>query len=115
MQTHFKSLPYLFVLIAKAAVVIQQRIVGDADTWKQNILTWTTLQGELQDKQQHGQKRKRDDDDSLNVDATSTNPLSSNIQFGKDQPSFRVSCRCSGVIARSYTSQVPVYGLCTFA
>ncbi|XP_057200244.1 THUMP domain-containing protein 2 [Triplophysa rosa] len=115
--TQLKSAERLFLLLckappislpnnpAKAAVVIQQSIVGDADTWKRNVLTWTTLQGELQDRHQRGQKRQREEDEILNVDATSTNSLNSNIHLGKDPPSFRVSCRCSGIIARSYTSQ----------
>lgn len=99
----------VFVLIAKTAVVIQQSIVGDVDTWKQNLLTWTALQDELQDRQQRGQKRKREEDEHVHVEPTSTNSLTFNTQLGKDPPSFRVSCRCSGVIARSYTSQVFVH------
>lgn len=104
----------VFVLIiAKAADVIQQSVVGDADMWKQNVLTWTTLQGELQDRQQRGQKRKREEDEILNVDAASTNSMNS-IQLVMDPPSFRVSCRCSGIIARSYTSQVCVWAFNVF-
>ncbi|RXN29792.1 mitogen-activated kinase kinase kinase kinase 3 isoform X3 [Labeo rohita] len=98
--TQLKSAERLFLLLhkaepislpnnpAKAAAVIKQRVVGDPDIWRQTFLTWTSLQQELQCCQQRGQKRKREDEeDSLHA------------------PSFRVSCRCSGVIARSYTSQ----------
>ncbi|XP_016319077.1 THUMP domain-containing protein 2 isoform X1 [Sinocyclocheilus anshuiensis] len=98
--TQLKSAERLFILLrkaepvslpnnpAKAAAVIKQRVVGDPDIWRQTFLTWTALQQELQCSQQHGQKRKREDEEeSLHT------------------PSFRVSCRCSGVIARSYTSQ----------
>ncbi|XP_050988624.1 THUMP domain-containing protein 2 [Labeo rohita] len=98
--TQLKSAERLFLLLhkaepislpnnpAKAAAVIKQRVVGDPDIWRQTFLTWTSLQQELQCCQERGQKRKREDEeDSLHA------------------PSFRVSCRCSGVIARSYTSQ----------
>ncbi|XP_055028019.2 THUMP domain-containing protein 2 isoform X1 [Misgurnus anguillicaudatus] len=122
-MTQLKSAERLFLLLrkaapislpknaAKAAVVIQQSIVGDANIWKQSLLLWKALQTELQDRQQHGQKRKREreEDDSLNAVANSTHSLSSNTQLGKElnqqSISFRVSCRCSGVIARCYTSQ----------
>ncbi|XP_065101155.2 THUMP domain-containing protein 2 isoform X2 [Paramisgurnus dabryanus] len=120
-MTQLKSAERLFLLLrkaapislpknsAKAAVVIQQSIVGDANIWKQSLLMWKALQTELQDGQQHGQKRKREEDDSLNAVASSMHSLSSNTQLGKElnqhSITFRVSCRCSGVIARSYTSQ----------
>lgn len=111
-----------FILIAKAAAVIKQRVVGDPDIWKQTLLTWTTLQEELQGSQQRGHKRRREEEDeeeSLTVADESTHTLTSSTHLLKRQnetnkesreqtPSFRVSCRCSGVIARSYTSQVCV-------
>ncbi|KAK2878796.1 hypothetical protein Q8A67_019587 [Cirrhinus molitorella] len=96
--TQLKSAERLFLLLhkaeaislpnnpAKAAVVIKQRVVGDPDIWKQTFQTWTALQQELQ---QRGQKRKREEDEDNDLHT----------------PSFRVSCRCSGVIAHSYTSQ----------
>ncbi|KAL1257837.1 hypothetical protein QQF64_011081 [Cirrhinus molitorella] len=96
--TQLKSAERLFLLLhkaeaislpnnpAKAAVVIKQRVVGDPDIWKQSFQTWTAIQQELQ---QRGQKRKREEDEDNDLHT----------------PSFRVSCRCSGVIAHSYTSQ----------
>ncbi|ROJ78871.1 THUMP domain-containing protein 2 [Anabarilius grahami] len=93
---------------AKAAAVIKQRVVGDPDIWKQTLLTWTALQEELQCSQQRGHKRRREDDEeeSLTVADESTHTLTSSTHLLHEQtPSFRVSCRCSGVIARSYTSQ----------
>uniref|UniRef100_A0A8C1I1K4 THUMP domain containing 2 n=1 Tax=Cyprinus carpio carpio TaxID=630221 RepID=A0A8C1I1K4_CYPCA len=103
--TQLKSAERLFILLSKAEPlslpnnpgVNEQEftvliVVGDPDIWRQTFLTWTALQQELQCSQQRGQKRKREDEEeSLHT------------------PSFRVSCRCSGVIARSYTSQVNVY------
>ncbi|XP_043118275.1 THUMP domain-containing protein 2 [Puntigrus tetrazona] len=98
--TRLKSAERLFVLLrraepvslpnnpAKQAAVIKQGVVGDPDIWRQSFLTWKALQQELQCSQERGQKRKREDEEeSLYT------------------PSFRVSCRCSGVIARFYTSQ----------
>lgn len=95
--------------------------MGDLDIWKQTLLTWTALQEELQCSQQRGHKRRREEDEeeSLTVADESTHTLTSSTDLLKRQneinkesheqtPSFRVSCRCSGVIARSYTSQVCV-------
>ncbi|XP_047677926.1 THUMP domain-containing protein 2 isoform X2 [Tachysurus fulvidraco] len=77
---------------AKAASVIQQRIVGNPEEWSGTVSTWTLLQAELNGSGGRGQKRKREEEEeSLN------------------HPTFRVSCRCSGIIARSYNSQVNVY------
>ncbi|GAA6099487.1 THUMP domain-containing protein 2 isoform X1 [Tachysurus ichikawai] len=73
---------------AKAASVIQQRIVGNPEEWSGTVSTWTLLQAELNGSGGRGQKRKREEEEeSLN------------------RPTFRVSCRCSGIIARSYNSQ----------
>ncbi|XP_026999517.2 THUMP domain-containing protein 2 isoform X1 [Tachysurus fulvidraco] len=73
---------------AKAASVIQQRIVGNPEEWSGTVSTWTLLQAELNGSGGRGQKRKREEEEeSLN------------------HPTFRVSCRCSGIIARSYNSQ----------
>ncbi|KAB5561964.1 hypothetical protein PHYPO_G00012520 [Pangasianodon hypophthalmus] len=72
----------------KAASVIQQRIVGNPDVWSGALSTWSSLQAELNSSGGRGQKRKREEEEeSLN------------------RPTFRVSCRCSGAIARSYNSQ----------
>lgn len=106
-----------FILIAKAAAVIKQRVVGDPDIWKQTLLTWTALQEELQCSQQRGLKRRREEDEeeSLTVAYESTHTLTSSTHLLHEQtPSFRVSCRCSGVIARSYTSQVCVCNFILF-
>ncbi|XP_067223823.1 THUMP domain-containing protein 2 [Chanodichthys erythropterus] len=131
--TQLKSAERLFLLLrkaepislpnnpAKAAAVIKQSVVGDPDIWKQTLLTWTALQEELQGSQQRGHKRRReeeeeDEEESLTVADESTHTLTSSTHLLKRQnetnkesreqtPSFRVSCRCSGVIARSYTSQ----------
>ncbi|XP_073683542.1 THUMP domain-containing protein 2-like [Garra rufa] len=96
--TQLKSAERLFLLLrkaepislpnnpAKAAVVIKQKVLGAPDIWKQKFQTWTALQQELE---QRGQKRKREEEE----------------EDGLHTPSFRVSCRCNGVIARSYTSQ----------
>ncbi|KAF7704776.1 THUMP domain-containing protein 2 isoform X1 [Silurus meridionalis] len=73
---------------AKAASVIQQRIVGNPDLWSAVMSSWSSLQAELNECPGRGQKRRRDEDKE------SLNP-----------PTFRVSCRCSGVNARSYNSQ----------
>lgn len=96
-------------------------MVGDPDIWKQALLTWTALQEELQSSQQRGHKRRREEDEQegLTVADESTHTLTSSTHLLKKTnemdkesrqhtPSFRVSCRCSGVIARSYTSQVCV-------
>ncbi|TRY94089.1 hypothetical protein DNTS_027318 [Danionella cerebrum] len=101
---------------AQAAAVIKQRVMGDPETWKQTFSTWTGLQKELNSQK----KRKREEEESVIVDDVLTKPFSSNThvemrdcEIGKESqhrsPSFRVSCRCSGVIARSYSSQVNVY------
>lgn len=102
-------------------------MVGDPDIWKQAFLTWTALQEELQSSQQRGHKRRREEDEeeSLTVADESTHTLTSSTHLLKKTnemdkesrqhtPSFRVSCRCSGVIARSYTSQVCVYAILIF-
>ncbi|XP_053538828.1 THUMP domain-containing protein 2 [Ictalurus punctatus] len=73
---------------AKAASVIQQRIVGSPDVWNGALSTWSSLQAELNGSGGRGQKRKREEEED-----------------GLKRPTFRVSCRCSGAIARSYNSQ----------
>ncbi|XP_051578700.1 THUMP domain-containing protein 2 isoform X1 [Myxocyprinus asiaticus] len=97
--------------VAKAAGVIQQSIVGDPDIWRQTFLTWRALQTELQYNQQRGQKRKRKEDGEESLDTlSSSRHLDGHNEMGKEldqhPKSFRVSCRCSGVIARSYTTQI---------
>ncbi|XP_060789343.1 THUMP domain-containing protein 2 [Neoarius graeffei] len=72
---------------AKSASVIEQRIVGNPDVWRGTLSTWSRLQAELSGSGGRGQKRKREEEESLK------------------SPTFRVSCRCSGAIARSYNSQ----------
>jgi len=108
-----------FILIAKAAAVIKDRVVGDPDLWKQTLLTWTGLQEELHYSQQRGYKRRREEDEEERLtiadESTHTLTLSTHLfkktsemykESHQHTPSFRVSCRCSGVIARSYTAQV---------
>ncbi|XP_053365246.1 THUMP domain-containing protein 2 isoform X3 [Clarias gariepinus] len=73
---------------AKAASVIEQRIVGNPDLWSRTLSTWFSLQAELNCSEGRGQKRKREEEEE-----------------SVKHPSFRVSCRCSGAIARSYNSQ----------
>lgn len=109
-----------FILIAKAAAVIKERVVGDPDIWKQTFLTWTALQEELQSSQKRGYKRRREEDEEERLTAdesthtltSSTHLLQKTSEMDKESrhhtPSFRVSCRCSGAIARSYTAQVCV-------
>ncbi|XP_067310689.1 THUMP domain-containing protein 2 [Pseudorasbora parva] len=131
--TQLKSAERLFLLLSKAepislpknpaktAAVVKQRVVGAPEIWKQTLLIWKDLQEELQCSQQRGHKRRRKDEDveeeeeSLTVADESTHSLTSSSHLTKRQhevdkscqhtPSFRVCCRCSGVIARSYTSQ----------
>ncbi|XP_056120310.1 THUMP domain-containing protein 2 [Rhinichthys klamathensis goyatoka] len=128
--TQLKSAERLFLLLrkaepislpknpAKAAAVIKERVVGDPDIWKQTLLTWTALQEELHSSQQRGNKRRREEDEEerLIVADESTHTLTSSTHLFKKTSemdkeshqhtsSFRVSCRCSGVIARSYTAQ----------
>ncbi|XP_077095649.1 U6 snRNA (guanine-N(2))-methyltransferase THUMPD2 isoform X3 [Siphateles boraxobius] len=128
--TQLKSAERLFLLLrkaepislpknpAKAAAVIKERVVGDPDIWKQALLTWTALQKELQSSQQRGYKRRREEDEeerltvadeSTHTLTSSTHLLNKTSEMDKESyqhtPSFRVSCRCSGVIARSYTAQ----------
>ncbi|KAF5904196.1 mitogen-activated protein kinase kinase kinase kinase 3 isoform X2, partial [Clarias magur] len=74
---------------AKAASVIEQRIVGNPDLWSSALSTWLSLQVELNCSGGRGQKRKREEEEEESL----------------KHPSFRVSCRCSGAIARSYNSQ----------
>ncbi|KAF4084431.1 hypothetical protein AMELA_G00128590 [Ameiurus melas] len=95
-----KSAERLFLLLRKApptslptnpataASVIQQRIVGSPDVWSGALSTWSSLRAELSRSGGRGQKRKREEEED-----------------GSKHPTFRVSCRCSGAIARSYNSQ----------
>lgn len=127
--TKLKSAERLFLLLhkaepislpknpAKAAAVIKERVVGDPDIWKQTFLTWTALQEELQSSQKRGYKRRREEDEEERLTAdesthtltSSTHLLQKTSEMDKESrhhtPSFRVSCRCSGAIARSYTAQ----------
>uniref|UniRef100_W5KUX3 THUMP domain containing 2 n=1 Tax=Astyanax mexicanus TaxID=7994 RepID=W5KUX3_ASTMX len=80
---------------AKAADVIKQSIVGNRDVWSHTLSTWTSLQAELNGPQGRGQKRKRDEGEKEENSSES----------GQSRPTFRVSCRCSGAIARCYNSQ----------
>uniref|UniRef100_A0A8B9KZK2 THUMP domain containing 2 n=1 Tax=Astyanax mexicanus TaxID=7994 RepID=A0A8B9KZK2_ASTMX len=80
---------------SKAADVIKQSIVGNRDVWSHTLSTWTSLQAELNGPQGRGQKRKRDEGEKEENSSES----------GQSRPTFRVSCRCSGAIARCYNSQ----------
>ncbi|XP_056332978.1 THUMP domain-containing protein 2 [Danio aesculapii] len=130
--TQLKSAERLFLLLhktepialpnnpGKAATVIKQKVVGDPDIWKQTLLSWTALQEELDCRRHQGHKRKREEDEEEEESVTeadgSTQTVSSSIHLDERQKdvgtdshqhitSFRVSCRCSGVIARSNNSQ----------
>lgn len=95
--------------------------MGDPDIWKQTLLSWMALQEELECRRHQGHKRKREEDEeeeesvtgadgSTHTVSSSTHLIERQKEVGKDSrqhtPSFRVSCRCSGVIARSNNSQV---------
>ncbi|XP_691263.5 U6 snRNA (guanine-N(2))-methyltransferase THUMPD2 [Danio rerio] len=128
--TQLKSAERLFLLLhkaepialpnnpGKAAAVIKERVVGDPDIWKQTLLSWTAFQEELECRRDQGHKRKREEDEEESVTEAdgSTHTVSSNThllekqkEVGKESHlqtlSFRVSCRCSGVIARSDNPQ----------
>uniref|UniRef100_A0A8C1XLB9 Uncharacterized protein n=1 Tax=Cyprinus carpio TaxID=7962 RepID=A0A8C1XLB9_CYPCA len=103
--TQLKSAERLFLLLSKAEPIslpnnpelnnfclVCKNLLGQTNTPHCQVMRSSQ---ELQCIQQRGQKRKREEDeeDSLHT------------------PSFRVSCRCSGVIARSHTSQVRIIGM----
>lgn len=86
----------------KAVSVIQQSIVGNPDVWDCTLSTWAALQSELGAPSGRGKKRKREEAER----EEETNTIrEADRGAGQNQPTFRVSCRCSGVIARQFNSQ----------
>ncbi|TSS85074.1 THUMP domain-containing protein 2 [Bagarius yarrelli] len=63
---------------AKAASVIQQRIVGNPDDWSGTLSTWSLLQAELRHSGGRSQKRKRDEEGE-----TSNRPTFRNKKQGR--------------------------------
>ncbi|XP_066538360.1 THUMP domain-containing protein 2 [Hoplias malabaricus] len=91
---------------AKAVSIIQQSIVGSPDVWSHALCTWSAFQAELKVSEGRGQKRKRDEEEK--EEENRRNEIVESGQLGglcQDHPTFRVSCRCSGAIARYYNSQ----------
>uniref|UniRef100_A0A3B4EC68 Ribosomal RNA large subunit methyltransferase K/L-like methyltransferase domain-containing protein n=1 Tax=Pygocentrus nattereri TaxID=42514 RepID=A0A3B4EC68_PYGNA len=96
---------FLVLPPAKAASMIQQSIVGNPDVWRQALSTWAALQAELNGSHGRGQKRKREEEED------DVNGIKESVEsedacgLGQNRPTFRVSCRCSGAIARCCNSQ----------
>ncbi|XP_035388512.1 THUMP domain-containing protein 2 isoform X1 [Electrophorus electricus] len=113
---------------AKASHVIQQSIVGDPDNWRHALFTWNLLQVEIRHAQARSLKRKRDVEEDKGEGGVSCAAGSerAHTHLGTPEgthdapahrhqgggnvpaqaaPTFRISCRCSGAVARHYSSQ----------
>ncbi|XP_072546162.1 THUMP domain-containing protein 2 isoform X2 [Salminus brasiliensis] len=88
---------------AKASSAIQRSIVGSPDVWSHALSTWAALQAELDSTLGRGQKRKREEQEEEEVKEERRSETGSVSSLTR--PTFRVSCRCSGAIARCYNSQ----------
>ncbi|XP_036450057.1 THUMP domain-containing protein 2 [Colossoma macropomum] len=92
---------------AKAASMIQQRIVGNPDVWSQALSTWAALRAGLNSSWGRGQKRKREEEEGKNEENGRKESVEKedSCGLGQNRPTFRVSCRCSGAVARCCNSQ----------
>ncbi|XP_028845482.1 THUMP domain-containing protein 2 [Denticeps clupeoides] len=86
---------------AKAAGAVQQCVLADPDMWTNALRTWSQLKAELEDAKGQGQKRKREEGEKCGK----TGEESARAPSGLEPPTFRVSCRCSGAVARRLGSQ----------
>lgn len=92
---------------AKAASLLQSKLMAQNELTRVAML-WSRLQGELKDRASHfvaqpnptGAKRRRENEgQNQYVDRRST-PLPP-----VDQISFRISCKCTGGLARYFSTQ----------
>ncbi|KAI4887174.1 hypothetical protein NFI96_021283 [Prochilodus magdalenae] len=107
-QTPLSTPPTPISTTAKTTSMIQQSIVGNPDIWSQALSTWAALQAELNDSQGRGQKRKREEEEDKDEDNERKESMEEKGEsWGSSlkHPTFRVSCRCSGAVARCCNSQ----------
>ena len=99
---------------AKAASVVQQSIVGDPEVWEGALCTWSRLKTRLTGIKMT-RKRKREEEEHTEAQgghSLDTQSDASGLQTDSEQqkPTFRVSCRSSGALARRFSPQVCLCG-----
>ncbi|XP_030011191.1 THUMP domain-containing protein 2 isoform X2 [Sphaeramia orbicularis] len=101
---------------AKAAYLLQSKLLADMNEWTHTVMMWKCLQGELIDRETPectpgtvvGVKRKREEASKVR---TTAGPDKTLLQPSRDKPempfpvSFRISCKCSGGLARYFSTQ----------
>ncbi|XP_012675340.2 THUMP domain-containing protein 2 [Clupea harengus] len=119
--SQLKSAERLFILLhrsppirapvsqAKAASVVQQSIVGDPEVWEGALCTWSRLKTRLTGIKMT-RKRKREEEEHTEAQGGHSRDIQSDtsgLQTDSEQqkPTFRVSCRSSGALARRFSPQ----------
>lgn len=102
-------------IIAKAVCVVQQSVLRDPEVWERALHTWSRLKASLNNKKTRKRKREEEqnEEEEKHPETKGAHPRDTQrdvcqLQTHPEQPkpTFRVSCRSSGVLTKRFSPQV---------